>query len=253
MKTAEMKFVVPCGWDVNVELMADGSRVYTVRPGTANDTVCHQQESIFKLVRASELSFTDYFLMYHPKTRAEFKFKDEVRKVIKAGVQDFFCPTLDPSFDGDERICYQAGTKPAIVKSYNWWYEHAKKYCPERKSRLGTKNEYIAFLAVLIKELVDSGKSLEWAWNFVCNDSKELEHYRNSSDDKHKLEATSNREVCGWCDLANTCKFLAKDNGANGFWLAGSRYYGNRGMADLYHYGYRCGGNVGGTGWIVLF
>ena len=99
---------------------------------------------------------------------------------------------------------------------------------PESGSRIGTKSEYIAFLATLIKELVASGKSLEWAWNAVCNDSKELGNYWIYKDGKHyiEIETAGSREICGWYDLANTRKILAKDEEVDGFeyWLAGGDY-----------------------------
>ena len=251
----ELKIVVPGCRVVDAKVMPDGSCVLTLEQATAKDTTRHHQEGIFKLVPASKLSLNDDFLKYSPKTPAEKAFMEAVKKVIKAGVQDFYRPTLDPSFDGDGRICYQAGMKPAVGKSYNWWYEHSKKYCSERKSRLGTKSEYIAFLAVFIKEMVASGKSLEWAWNAVCNDSKELGHYWNSNDAKHALEATGNREVCGWRDIANTYKILAEDKEAGGFWLAGGNFSNSSNfnpLADLYRGDCRYLVNNYSTGWLVL-
>lgn len=260
----ELKIVVSKGCRVTVEENPDGRRVFKFAP----------EEDIFKLVPASKLSLNDDFLKYNPNTLAEAVFMEVVKKVIEAGVQDFYRPTLDPSFDDDGRICYQAGMKPAVGKSYNWWYEHSKKYYFERKSRLGTISEYIAFLAVFIKEMLASGKSLEWAWNAVCNDSKELGHYRNSNDAKYIFEATGNREVCGWCDLANTYKILAEDkeaggcrdlaniykilaedDEASGFWLAGGGYDNysiNNPLALLYHDRFREYSYSGSTGWLVF-
>lgn len=69
-------------------------------------------EDIFKLVRASELSLSDDFLKHIPKNPVEEKFKEAVKAVIEVGVKNFYRPTIDPSFDGDGRICYQAGRKP---------------------------------------------------------------------------------------------------------------------------------------------
>ena len=156
-------------------------------------TVSGGQKDMFKLVRSSELSLSDEFLKYNPKTSAEKAFKKEVKKVIMTGVPHFYCPVIDPSVDVDGRICCQHGMKPAVCKSYTWWFIHASEYCPERKSRLGTKSEYIAFYAVRIKELVASGKSMEWTWNAVC---------------------------CGLFDIGNTFKILATGARYGGFWLA---------------------------------
>lgn len=225
MENNELTIMVPGCRVIDAKVMPDGSCVLTLEQATAEATIRHHQEDIFKLVPASKLSLSDGFLNYTPQTSAEKAFKEAVEKVIKAGVQDFYRPTLDPSFDVDGRICYQAGMKPAVGRSYNWWVENAKK----SGYRLGTRSEYIAFLAVFIKEMVASGKSLEWAWNVVCNDSTELGHYWNSSNARYMLEATGKREVCGWHDLDHTCKILDEDESLDGllkvggFWQAGGR------------------------------
>ena len=218
---------------------------------------CHQREGIFKKVPASQLSLDDAFLKYSPKTKAERKFKDLVETAIKNGLKDFWRFTCDSSYDDNGCICYEPGKKPAVGKSYNWWAKTAKELKPEQGSRLGTKSEYIAFLAVLIKELVDSGKCIEWAWNAVCNDSKELGHYWNSANSKHAFEETGSREICGWYDLANCYKILADDKEAGGFWLAGGDYGKSSysyPLADMsledYRYVDAC--DVGGCGWIVF-
>ena len=183
------------------------------------------REDVFVKVPVSELSLDDEFLKHRPKTKKEQEFKAWVKKAIKKGVKDFYRPKYDPHFDDDGHICYGPGKMPAVGKSYNWWEENAKNFWPERGSRLGTKTEYIAFLAVLIKELVDSGKSVEWAWNAVCNDSNEFGHYWHSKNAKHAFEDTGSREICGFYDLANTCKFLAEHKGNDYFWLASGAYY----------------------------
>lgn len=257
MNNNELKIMVPNGWIVNEEVMADGSRMLVIKPNitTAVDTTCHLREGIFKKVPASELSLEDDFLKYNPKTEREKAFKRNVKKVIRAGVHDFWRPVYDPSFDADGCICYEPGKGPAVGKSYSWWEKNAKEFCPERGSRLGTKHEYIAFMAVLIKYLVTSGKSIKWAWNAVCNDSKELGHYWNSEDAKHGFESTGSREICGWCDLANVFKILAKEKENGIFWLAGSdrsTASNYAPLADLYYDNDRGYGFPYACGWLVL-
>lgn len=221
MNNNELKIMVPNGWVINEEVMADGSRMLVIKPNTTTveNTSCHMREGIFKKVPASELSLEDDFLKYTPKTEEEKKFKREVKKVIKAGVHDFWRPVCDPSIDDKGCICYEPGQMPCLDKSYMWWVDNAKKYAPEHGSRLGTKFQYIAFLAVLIKELVASGKSVEWAWDAVCNDSKELGHYWNSNEAKLDNEPTGSREICGYCDLANNYKVLARNKKDGRVWV----------------------------------
>lgn len=210
---------------------------------------------VFVKVEASELRLDDEFMKYQPKTKEQREFKELVETAIKSGLKDFWRPICDPSFDDNGRICYEPGNMPAVYKSYNWWEETTKNFCPERGSRLGTKTEYIAFLAVLIKELIASGKSVEWTWNAVCNDSKELGHYVNSDNAKYAYEDTGSRAVCGFYDLANVFKILAEDKESCGFWIAGgvcldgSDYYP---LASHYHYLPNDDVFIYAVGWLVL-
>lgn len=219
----------------------------------------HERKGLFKLVPASKLSLGDDFLKYQPKTEREQKLKELVETAIKRGLKDFWRPVCDPSFDYKGCICYEPGNMPAVGKSYNWWAKTAKEFKPEQGSRLGTKSEYIAFLAVLIKELVASGKSIEWAWNAVCNDSKEMGHYNNSKDAKHRLELTGNREICGFFDLANIYKLLAEDkeDEYGGYWVASGCYYDyydshDYPLATLAHDLFSYGDWIYGSGWLVF-
>lgn len=176
----------------------------------------------FVLVEASKLSLADDFMQYEPRTSAEKRFKEQLSKIITDGIKDFYRPTLDPSFTEDfEGICYKSGKWPAIARSYIWWTRIAREFAPERKSRLGTKSEYIAFLGCLIKQLIKDGWGVTNAWHAVCTDSYELGHYRNSKDAKRNYEYVGSRDICGFCDLANTLKIVARDSDdAYGFWLA---------------------------------
>ena len=251
MNNSEMKIMVPKGWIINEKLMNDGSRMLTIKP----DKACYLQEGFFKKVPASELSLEDNFLKYVPKTEREKEFKKEIKKVIKDGVRDFWRPICDPSFYGDD-ICYKPGEMPAVGKSYEWWEEKAKCFCPERGSRLGTKQEYIAFLAVLIKEMISSGKAKKWAWNAVCNDSKELGHFGDSIDAKRDFEPTGSRGICGWYDLANTSKILGCEKGEYGMWTASGsyddRFESRTYLFYLYHFNTGAGKWPRKSGWLVL-
>jgi len=214
-----------------------------------------EEDDIFVCIKASELSFDDEFMKHKPKTKREKEFKDLLEEVIKKGIADFWRPRMDPTLDKAGNICFRAGKEPAISNSYNWWRDNAKKFNPKRKSRLGTKSQYIAFLGVLMKALVDEGWTVSEAWDSVCNDSKKLGHYRNSEKAKRKVEPTGSREIVGFYDLANTCKLLAEDEEAGGFWLASGSYLGDsigNSLVDL-GYGYDCDGGLNrGVGWLVL-
>lgn len=65
----------------------------------------------------------------------------------------------------------------------------------------------IPFYAVLIKELVASGKPIDWAWNEVCNVYVSNRDHANITKFLPKEAETSDNHI----DLANTAKFLAED------------------------------------------
>lgn len=112
-----------------------------------------------------------------------------------------------------------------------------------------------AFLGVLIKKLIEEGKTVEWAWNAVCNDSRKLGHYLNSENPKCRFEPTGSREICGFFDLANAYKILAWDIGAGGFWLAGGGCDGYsyvNPLADLDLFRDRDNIHFSSVGWLVL-
>ena len=183
------------------------------------------------LIEASKLSLTDTFMSHKPKTEKEKEFKAILTEVIKSGIEDFYRPVMDPSFadEAKTKIHYKAGELPAIGKNYNWW----KKTVKDSKWCIGTTAQYVAFLGVLIKMLVDKGWTCCEAWDAVCNDSRKLGNYENSDDKKHRIEDTGSREICGFFDLANTFKILAKDEEAGCYWYAGGTCLGDSSLHPL--------------------
>lgn len=182
-------------------------------------------DSDLVLIDAENLSLNDRFMKYKPKDVREKAVKELIAKAIMKGVKNFYKPIGDVSFTDDGNgICYASGKKPAIGRSYSWYEKKAKDLWPKRNSRLGSKLEYGAFLGVLIKKLIEEGKSVKWAWHAVCVDSRHLGHYWNSKDAKHEYEPTGSRKICGFCDLANAYKILAWDNEVGGFWIASGSY-----------------------------
>lgn len=240
---------------LTVEMME--SKVPVAAVMAEEKTEKENPQDAFVFVEASKLSLKDEFMKYKPKTEREEKFKKQLTEAIKKGVKDFWRPRYDPSFNEDgTRICYVEGKKPAVGKSYNWWKRTAEAFCPEWQSQLGTKSEYVAFLGVLIKKLVESGWKVEEAWSAVCNDSRELGHYWNSQNAKHAFEDTGSREICGFFDLANTYKILAEDEEARGFWLAGGDYCTSSNIYPLAYLA-RCNlqdfNHCDSVGWLVLY
>ena len=269
---------LPVGRIVEIKELPDGTWVINqkvvVEKEAKKSNSMWEIEHLFVQIEAESLSMDDEFMKYEPRTKREKRTKELIAEGIKSRVKNFYRPILDPAFDIDgideiyiywwcmrrcvdplfaEGIVYGGWKKPAGGQSCRWWVDAAKKYAPSRNSRLGTRLEYGAFLGVLIKKLIEKGKSVEWAWNAVCNDSKELGHYRDSYDARPEFESTGSRCICGFYDLANTEKILAEDEEAGGFWIAGGRYLDWGGGCPLAHLelttGRRC---HEGVGWLVI-
>lgn len=189
-------------------------------------------DDVLILIEASKLGLEDDFMKYRPgkdETRVK-NFKELLTQVIKKEVADFHRPKFDPSFANKQHteICYVAGKKPAIGKPCDAWVEMAKKFCPERESKIMKKSEYIAFRGWLIKKLVENGWSKKKAWNAVCPDLKKIGHYWDSKNAKHDFETIKSREILDLLyDLGSTCKLLIDDDdeGANKFCVAGGDYF----------------------------
>lgn len=178
-------------------------------------------EKYFPIVRASELSLEDDFLKHEPETYNQREFKNRLIKAIKTGLRDFRAQRMDASFEEGGNICYKTGIKPARGESANWWNTKAREFMPEKESRLGTTKERIAFLALIIKYLIEEKEyTVENAWKTVCDQSRDLGNYHNAEDAKRDFEATGSRQIGEWYDLANVYK-ITVDNENGGFSYVG--------------------------------
>lgn len=162
----------------------------------------------FPIVRASTLSLDDEFLKHEPESDKQRKFKSRIIEIIKSGIKDFRAQSMDPTLDEEGKICFKSNVNPSSNKSPNWWKENAKKFMPQMGSRLGTLEERIAFLAVLMKYLIEERNyTIKDAWIAICDDSRYLANYINSPNGG-KPENTGKNQIGKWCDLGNTSKFL---------------------------------------------
>lgn len=235
----EIEISIECGQIIKAEVKEDGScsLFLKVEDGVnlSKDVLKFSEikkeetvsEDVLVLIEASKLSLSDAFMQHEPQNTEEKEFKELLVEVIKKGVKDFWRPKYDPVFTDnlDSAISYIPGKFPATGKSYDWWENNAKNVMPSRNSRLGKKAEYIAFLGVLIKKLVEDGWSITDSWAAVCFDSTNLGHYWNSKDARYKFEPTGSREVCGFYDLGNTFKLVATDENEEGYWAVGGDFF----------------------------
>ena len=270
-KTTELKMVINMaeGTKATHVKLAEGGKsieiTYSVFDAIPNLGVPEDDfEQKFPIVEASKLSLEDDFLKHEPKTHFQRMLKESLIAGLKSGLKDFRRPVMDPSFK-DDKIVYEAGLMPATGKSCIWWRENAKKFMPERNSRLGNVTEYAAFLGVLIKYLINEmGYTVSQAWEAVCNDSKELGHYRNSENAKNSFESTGSRMIGRLYDLANTSKILSIDNLFDSLRVGASHFEFLRagGSYDVYSKNFPFAGlyviieidtsNFYSVGWLVL-
>ena len=191
-------------------------------------------------------------LKYAPASETEKKFLEFLQEEVNAGVKTFKVPVCVPSIDENGSLQFVAGCKPAVCYSYNELKELANK----NGVQLGSKNQYVLFLATIIHRFIEEeGWAKNSALHAVCTDSTKLGHYWNSEKARYDFEVTGSRKIAGKCDLANTCKILRNDKKAGGFWVASGGYYGygifhpiaSLSICDNYvnHYG-------NSVGWFVL-
>lgn len=196
-------------------------------------------EELFPIVEASKLSLLDVFLKHTPETKNQENFYNEVVETIKVKPEDFRVPIYDPSFERDPlnvKITFLPDAIPAMSISPDAWKNVALKIMPNKNSRLGSRKQYVSFLAVLIKTLIsEKNYSISEAWRMVCDDSAALGHYYNSWSAKHGIEPTGCRKVIFWYDLANTSKILFDDEKGE-FLLAAGNCYIYSYKKPLYHF-----------------
>ena len=199
-------------------------------------------DDIFKLVSVGSLTPEDDFMeKYQPKTEEEQEFKRLVENAITSGLNNFWAPICDPSLDAKGRIFYEPEKEPIVGKLYKWWKKKAKEFCPERNSRLGTDNEYFAYLATEIKALVEDGKPIEWAWQAVGNTAKKIIH-------KRKFKAFG-------YGRSNCYKIVAGDEEKGKFFLMCGFYNRCRNYylkSSIYHVSVKNEICRIGSGWIIL-
>lgn len=217
-KTAEQKMMIQIpggGKALRTNILEEGKTVEIIYK--SNTRFNNEFEEMFPIVKASTLFLEDEFLKHIPESDKQIRCKKHIIMAIKMGVSDFRAPIMDPSFEGKEKICYKAGMKPAVKKSPEWWDKNFRDFMPSKNSRMGNFYQRYAFLAILIKYLIEEGGyTVGGAWKAVCDDSTKLGHYSNSKDAKHDFEPTASRQIGKWFDLTNTEK-ITTDIECSGF------------------------------------
>lgn len=190
-------------------------------------------------------------LKYAPASENEKEFLEFLKEAVDAGVKTFKVPVCASSIDESGSLQFVAGCKPAVGYSYN----ELKEIAIKNGVQLGSKNQYVIFLATIIHRLVEEGWPKADAFFAVCTDSNQLGYYWHPEKARDDFEVTGSRKIAGKCDLVNTYKILRNDEKAGGFWVAGGRCNGKDGnnpLASLIlNDRYDCHYN-NSVGWFVL-
>ncbi len=150
------------------------------------------------------------------------KFLEDLKKAVDSGVKAFNVPVYDPSIDENGSLQFIAGRKPAVGYSYNELKELASK----NGIRLGSKNQYILFIATIIHRLINkpgnNALNPDTAFYITCcNYTKLRKHSLKKSDVSFYIDnqfpLTGSDGIVGKYDLS-TSKILVDDEKPDVFW-----------------------------------
>ncbi len=122
----------------------------------------------FFLVEASELSLKDTFMNHKPQDEFERRLLDDFYYVITSNIKDFYCSKTPPVLsDVDSKIIGFENSKQKYYVSYQFWNKVAKKFCKEKRSRIGSRYEHSAYLGTVMKQLISCGMPVNQAWKWI--------------------------------------------------------------------------------------
>lgn len=227
MKTIEMKISVPDGGRFSSIELRDSCILVKFsfeEVGDKRENTSHVSENNFECrINPEVFSLDEEWFNHNPTTEKQKQIKTLFLDAkAKGRLHAFTCMTIDPSIK-DGKLAYEKGRKPAVGFSQKVWRELLEDYNPKRNTRQMTKTEYACKCLFIIQKRVNSGYEIDEAWADVCDNSKRIGHYYNSNITmRGDFEPTGSKEVCGFCDLANTTKLLAEDpwDEVGGFWKA---------------------------------
>ena len=154
-------------------------------------------------------------------TERQKKFREDVMKALKnmPKMNVRWIPVYEPSRGYNGNLQYVSGENVLRgLNSYNW-EEAFHNYSPENGSMMSSITTYFLLLLRLLK---DGFATIEQ----LADNSKEIGHYRNSENTKHKFEKTGERQLGGLYGFAgNTYKIVRDLESTSGFSLLGGYCY----------------------------
>lgn len=192
--------------------------LYNSNNGFSENLISDEEfDKLFPIIPASTLSLDDHFFKWESDIRDFSKIQSKLKDGILNGkLKDFRRPIMDPSLDEFENIVFQKNAIPFTFKSCDYDFQYVKNkaeaFMPSKNSRIGNILEYCAFLAFLIKYLVENEKySPVEAIKLVCFNSKKLVYDFNPIWEDRPLTGTV--KVWHFYDLGGgTNKLLYEDH-----------------------------------------
>lgn len=224
---SEVKFEVSNGRTVEARILPDGGCKlfveFTNYEFPFGDYSSKREITFedFIPIKVSEFDPNDKLLLLPP-------FRKRLRKaVLEGSLDDFYVQPQDASIGANGNIAFYKDGEPATGISYTEWEEQAKEFDKEHNSGLSTRLQYDARNFALLKKLVENGWNPLSAWYALTHNSSRLVDkcgYAEIKDSSEKIKRTGSKIICGFADLGNTYKILAKEEGKDNFWIAGTSY-----------------------------
>lgn len=172
-------------------------------------------------------------LAHKPRSDEEEIFKSRVKEAIDfAETGKIWVPNIEPSIklklNGERTLTFKEGKRPAICYNFQFFKKAAINMNKACKTRIGTMDEMIRYLAFTIVKLMRENPDYaeQNIWNMICNDSSLIGNYSSG------MKLTGSYKVLGHADFGNSFKLVNHNirdaNSGNHYVFGGSwRTVGN--------------------------
>ena len=180
-------------------------------------------DKYFPVVHAGTITLDDEIFKHKPETVKQAFFKKRLEHALNMNIYNFRAQAMDPSLDENGNIIFKAGEMPAIGQPTLWWDLQMQYYFPQKRSRMGSPDQRVIFLGVLMRELVCTyNYTINDSWIAICDQSREICNCEDTIHGKKHMEPTGSRKIGKWADLGNVYKITKHTE--KSFALEGSKY-----------------------------
>ena len=166
------------------------------------------------LVGGSKAKCYERILQREPTSARQELFLEDLLEALDENIPNFKVPIYDPSINkADKTVNFVPGAEPAMGYSY----KELKKIARKNNLKLGSKNQYVLFVATMILRLIDKEVfSEDDAWEEMCDNSQPRVYDH----------ITGSYCVAGKYDLGQTLKVLEQEENSEKRWIAGTDRFG---------------------------